>query len=692
MVKIGNPTVLFQLLNAILPGDTVVQFCQTHFQPVARKFTKSIPRLWKIQLLIDYCHQQKQTDQLLTLLANINLKQYQQFSLHLNQPLPTRTARAVIRPVEIIFNIDLGEFSVELQLVAMGALAGCLNIVRHQISVLKVQPGSVRLQVELPDYAANQLLQLYQAQTPVIDDLGIMQVTVLSDSADGDVLPQQRIRRIKKQTDMLFAPISEKRHNPRQTNEKFAQQLHRGKKMVYTNNMRLKRFPTFTDETQAGTGTDGPSSVPLEPLADKLRQLLNAPRTIEATGIPEAFITSLALKILYFGGSMKGWQVAQSMRLNFSGVVEPVLQTLRRHHLVQITGSSSLNRASYQYAITEKGSGRARELLERNRYIGPCPVTLDHYIDTVKFHALNRPSVREFDVQAVLQGLVLSTEVVDRIGPAVNSFRSMFLYGPPGNGKTSIAKAIGRGLLPDDIMIPYAIYESGHVITVFDRETHRPMLGEEAQLIEANRLDKRWVRCHAPIVVTGGELAMSDLDLAWSDTNRYYEAPFQLKANGGMLLVDDFGRQQMEPKVLLNRWIVPLEERLDFLTFHTGKKFAVPFETLLIFSTNLDPETLVDDAFLRRIRHKLGIDNPDEQRFYQIFMGECKARGIAFNKYAFVHLLREYYQQVGRTPRACHPRDLLDQVTDFARYRDEPMEMSIDLIDRAARSYFAELF
>ena len=162
-------------------------------------------------------------------------------------------------------------------------------------------------------------------------------------------------------------------------------------------------------------------------------------------------------------------------------------------------------------------------------------------------------------------------EIVDRVGPAVNSYRSMFLYGPPGNGKTSIAKAIGHGLLPGNIMIPYAIYESGQIITVFDRETHRPMLSEEAQLAESNALDKRWVRCEAPVIVTGGELTLQDLDLAWSDTNRYYEAPFQLKANGGMLLVDDFGRQQMEPKELLNRWIVPLEERLDFLTFQTHR-------------------------------------------------------------------------------------------------------------------------
>ncbi len=435
-----------------------------------------------------------------------------------------------------------------------------------------------------------------------------------------------------------------------------------------------------------------PAPAPGGDVGNSLLELLQEPRTIEETRIPPSILADLALKNLYFGGMMRGGAIAEAMHLHFSGVVEPVLRGLKADHLVEVTGGSSLSPASYQYSITNKGGERARELLHRNRYVGPCPVTLRHYIRVTELQAQRRFLVKEADVRAAMKGLILSDEVIEQIGPAVNSYESLFIFGPPGNGKTSIAKAIGSNLLPGNVMVPYAIFEDGQIIKVFDPETHRVIENEVDQSNEAGSLDKRWVRCGPPVVITGGELTLQDLDLAWSDTNRYYEAPFQLKANGGMLMIDDFGRQRVEPRDLLNRWIVPLEEGIDYLTFHTGKKFPVPFETLLIFSTNLNPNSLVDEAFLRRISHKMGVDNPSREQYRAIFIDVCKARGLDFNAQTFEYLLRKYYDGVNRPLRACHPRDLLKQVVNFAIYRGEPPAMTIELIDRAARSYFAELF
>jgi predicted ATPase with chaperone activity len=438
------------------------------------------------------------------------------------------------------------------------------------------------------------------------------------------------------------------------------------------------------------------NDIPATPLPGEPQFVPPEPKSVEATGLGLGFLSDLALKILYFQGYVSGADIAEQMRLPFTGVVDRILEFLKRDMLCEVKGAGGLGQSSYEYTITAKGIARAREVLDRGQYVGPAPVPLAEYTLGIYRQPMLTASIHDHAVRQALAHLVVGDEMLEMLGPAVNSGRSIFLYGDPGNGKTAMAESIGRMVLGAEMFVPYAIAIGGMVIKVFDEVNHQRVpepakRGSANHVVGRTRYDRRWIRVQRPVITTGGELTLETLDLVWDDVSKYYEAPFQMKANGGMFLIDDFGRQQVRPRDLLNRWVVPLEKRYDYLTLHTGQKIEVPFEVLIVFSTNLEPRDLVDEAFLRRIRHKIQVGDPSFEDYREIFRRECAARAIPFDEEGLAYLLREYYIKPGKPLRACHPRDLTDEIQDIARYRNIAPALSKELIDRACKAYFVEL-
>lgn len=419
---------------------------------------------------------------------------------------------------------------------------------------------------------------------------------------------------------------------------------------------------------------------------------------LEDTGLNALWLQDLILKVLYFEGYLTGFKIAEEVALPFSGIVDQLLDALKREKLVEIkTSQAGLGEGTYLYAITGLGITHAREALDRSQYAGPAPVTLASYNEAIKLQARGRMMVSNRVMHQVLSNLVISEQIYQKLGPAVNSGTSIFLYGPPGNGKTTIARSIGNLVMTQDIYIPYAIYVDGQVIKVYDSVNHvlapeenKTTNGTGSLRVGAHR-DPRWVRIHRPFIVTGGELTLAGLDLVFDDTLKYYEAPFQVKANGGILLIDDFGRQLVRPRDLLNRWIVPLENRIDYLSLHTGRKIELPFDVLVIFSTNLPPHDLVDEAFLRRLRHKIQIGDPTYEEYREIFRRVATQKGVIYSDQGLTYLLEEWYVKHNIGLRASHPRDLCDQIIDIARFLNVEPSMSRELLDRAIASYFVEL-
>jgi len=408
------------------------------------------------------------------------------------------------------------------------------------------------------------------------------------------------------------------------------------------------------------------------------------PVSMEETGLGEEFIEQLICKYLVVFGTSKGRTIADNICLPYN-IVETMLGTLRTNQFIVHAGSASFN--DYYYSLTNQGRSRAMAFLETCAYVGPAPVPLMDYVISVEAQSITAENPGPERLAEAVRGISVDPGLFAELGPAVNSGAGLFLYGAPGNGKSTLARRI-TSCFGQYIWIPYALIEGGQLIKVFDSAYHEVAKDEMQGIVCRADSDRRWVKIRRPTVVVGGEMTMDCLELRHDPHSNVSEAPLQLKSNCGCLLIDDFGRQRIEPAELLNRWIVPLENRHDFLTLVTGKKFQVPFEQLIIFSTNLDPSSLADEAFLRRIPYKIEIADPDEAEFHHLFETYARNQGFQYEKASIDYLIAKHYRPRNRPMRRCHPRDLLEQIQNLCRYNDLPLEMRPEYFDQIVKSYF----
>ncbi len=427
----------------------------------------------------------------------------------------------------------------------------------------------------------------------------------------------------------------------------------------------------------------------MTPIASHGTLSASEPMTVAELRIDSAVLRDLAIKTLFYRSRISRAELSDALKLAGS-VVEELMQSLSQDGLATLLGASGTSSAGYVYALTQKGFERAENALARSGYVGPAPVTLAEYAAEVRASSISDEDVTRGSLISALDPLVLSEETLGRIGRAATSRRSTLVYGASGNGKTTVVRTIGR-VVGGTIRVPYAIEFLGQIIHLYDVSKHeavRPeVIGAEEDLLKA-RPDRRWIEIQRPVIWVGGELTPQSLELVYDDETKVYEAPMQLKANGGTLIIDDFGRQRMPAVQLLNRWIVALEGGIDHLTMHTGQLIEVPFDVLVLFSTNIMPEKLADEAFLRRIRYKVEIPNPTLEEFRTIFERECAAAGIPFGAGEFTHLVEHWYDPYQRELRGCHPRDLVEAIIDFCRYERRPPALSVDILDEVCTTYF----
>jgi len=418
---------------------------------------------------------------------------------------------------------------------------------------------------------------------------------------------------------------------------------------------------------------------------------LPEPESLEQTGLTESLIEQLIVKILYFRGDLYGQDLSRAVGLKFS-VIQDIVETLKLRHHVQVKRSLGVGSVGAVFALTETGRDRAREYLEANQYAGPAPVPLDQYCEIVRQQKPREGWLTREALRRAFKGMVLTEHVLNQVGPAVSSGASLLIYGKPGDGKTFLVEQL-RNLESMAIYVPHAIECQGNIVQVFDPIYHQPIEEDEPSVLTValeGSADRRWIKCKRPFIVSGGELSLDMLDLRFNQNSKIYEAPFQLKGNNGIYLIDDFGRQRATPAEVLNRWIVPMERRVDYLSFLTGGKMTVPFEAFLVFSTNLNPADLGDEAFLRRIQYKMLMRGPAENEFIRIFEGFCNQRRLPYAKGLVQRFIDRRYRLTGKVFRRCHPRDVLTHALNIIHFEKLPFELNEQILDRAYESCFVQ--